>query len=148
MFDAPLAQNLSGVLAYLACDAIRGDPCAIRELRARLTAPAPRMPIGIAEVVRTIYTDPMRRMPQEELARRLHMERTRALRCFRTTTGQTFREFKRWSALQHAAQLMAKGALVRTAAMDAGFADTAHLSRVFRRGFGLTPSAAIAGLGQ
>ena len=32
--------------------------------------------------------------------------------------------------------------------MDAGFADTAHLSRVFRRGFGLTPSAAIAGLGQ
>lgn len=53
-----------------------------------------------------------------------------------------------WSALQHAAQLMAAGALVRTAAMDAGFADTAHLSRVLRRGFGLTPSAAIAGLGQ
>ena len=44
--------------------------------------------------------------------------------------------------------MMAKGSLVRTAALDAGFADTAHLSRVFRRGFGLTPSAAIAGLGQ
>ena len=35
-----------------------------------------------------------------------------------------------------------------TAALDAGFADTAHLTRVFRRGFGLTPSAAIAGLGS
>ena len=99
------------------------------------------------QAVRAIYADPMQRMSQGELARRLSMERTRALRCFKAATGQTFREFKRWSALQQAALMMAEGALVRTAAMDAGFADTAHLSRVFRRGFGLTPSAAIAGLG-
>jgi AraC-like DNA-binding protein len=147
-FDAPLAQSLDGVLAYLASDARRGERCAVHELRARLTARAPRLPTGIAEVVRAIYADPMERMSQDELARRLHMERTRALRCFKTATGQTFRAFKKWSALQHAAQLMAQGSLVRTAALDAGFADTAHLSRVFREGFGLTPSAAIAGLGQ
>jgi transcriptional regulator GlxA family with amidase domain len=30
--------------------------------------------------------------------------------------------------------------------MDAGFADTAHLSRTFRVSFGLSPSKAIAGL--
>jgi AraC-like DNA-binding protein len=147
-FDAPLARILSGVLADLASDAVRGDRCAMHELRARLTAPAPRIPTGIAEVIRAIYADPMQRLSQGELARRLRMERTRALRCFKAVTGQTFREFKRWSALQHAAQLMVEGALVRTAAMDAGFADTAHLSRVFRRGFGLTPSAAIAALGR
>jgi AraC-like DNA-binding protein len=147
-FDAPLAQVLGGVLAHLASDALRGDRCAMHEVRARLSATAPRLPTGIAEVVRAIYAQPMQRMSQGELARRLGMERTRALRCFKAATGQTFRDFKRWSALQHAAQLMAEGALVRTAAMDAGFADTAHLSRVFRRGFGLTPSAAIAGLGQ
>ncbi|WP_414711926.1 helix-turn-helix domain-containing protein [Sphingopyxis sp.] len=41
---------------------------------------------------------------------------------------------------------MKQGALVRTAAMDAGFADTAHLSRAFRETFGLTPSAAISAL--
>jgi helix-turn-helix protein len=134
-FDAPLAQVLGGALAYLASDALRGDRCAMHELRARLTARAPRLPTGIAEVVRAIYADPMQRMSQGELG------------CFKAATGQTFRELKRWSALQHAAQLMAEGALVRTAAMDAGFADTAHLSRVFRRGFGLTPSVAIAGLG-
>jgi AraC-like DNA-binding protein len=147
-FDAPLAQAMEGVLAQLASDALRGGRCAMHELRARLTARAPRLPTGIAQVVRAIYAEPMQRMSQDELARRLHMERTRALRCFKAATGQTFREFKRWSALQHAAQLMAGGTLVRTAAMDAGFADTAHLSRVFRQGFGLTPSAAIAGLGQ
>lgn len=147
-FDAPLAQVLSGVLAQLASDALRGDRSAMHELRARLTASGPRLARGMVEVVRAIYADPMQRMSQDELARRLSMERTRALRCFKVATGQTFREFKRWSALQHAAQLMAQGALVRTAAMDAGFADTAHLSRVFQQGFGLTPSAAIAGLGQ
>ena len=147
-FDAPLAEVLSGVLAHLACDALRGDRCAMHELRARLSLRAPRLRTGVAEVIRAIYADPMQRMSQDELARRLSMERTRALRCFKAATGQTFRELKRWSALQHAAQLMAGGALVRTAAMDAGFADTAHLTRVFRQGFGLTPSAAIAGLGQ
>ncbi|HEX6243550.1 MAG TPA: AraC family transcriptional regulator, partial [Polyangiales bacterium] len=119
---------------------------ALHELRARLTVKAPRLPAGIAQVVRAIYAEPMQRMSQAELARHLRLERTRALRCFKVSTGQTFRDFKRWSALQHAARLMAAGALVRTAAMDAGFADTAHLSRVFRQGFGLTPSAAIAGL--
>jgi AraC-like DNA-binding protein len=147
-FDAPLAQVLGGVLAQLAADALRGNGCATHELRARLTASASRLPTAIAQVVRSIYAEPMQRMSQDELARRLRMERTRALRCFKAATGQTFREFKKWSALQQAAQLMAQGALVRTAAMDAGFADTAHLSRVFREGFGLTPSAAIAGLEQ
>lgn len=155
-FDAPLAQVVGGVLGHLACDALRGDRCAMHELRARFSARAPRLPVRVAEVVRAIYAEPMQRMSQGELARRLGMERTRALRCFKAATGQTFREFKRWSALQHAAQQLVagavvkreNGALVRTAAMDAGFADTAHLSRVFRHGFGLTPSAALAGLGR
>lgn len=147
-FDAPLARGLGGALGYRAADALRGDRGAIHELRAQLSTKAPRLPRGIAEVVRKIYADPMQRMSQSELSRHLRMERTRALRCFKAATGQTFRDFKRWSALQHAAQLMVKGALVRTAAMDAGFADTAHLSRVFRQGFGLTPSVAIAALGR
>jgi methylphosphotriester-DNA--protein-cysteine methyltransferase len=114
----------------------------------RLTAPTPKLPAGVAEAIRAIYADPMQRMSQGELARCLGMERTRALRCFKTATGQTFRELKTRSALQYAAQRMSVGALVRTAAMDAGFADTAHPSRVFHRGFGLAPSAAIAGLEQ
>ena len=45
--------------------------------------------------------------------------------------GHRLHELKRWSALQHAAQLMAAVALVRTAAMDAGFADTAHCRASF-----------------
>ncbi|MBJ7498684.1 MAG: helix-turn-helix transcriptional regulator [Sphingopyxis sp.] len=146
-FDAPLAVTLEGVLAHIAREALDGDASAVAELRDRLAPPRARaLPPDMAAVVRAIHGDPMWRMPQDELARRLGMERTQALRTFRRATGQGFREFKLWSALQYATQQMAGGALVRTAAMDAGFADTAHLSRVFRHVFGLTPSEGIAGL--
>jgi AraC-like DNA-binding protein len=137
---------LSGALARLARDALGGTEDALNELRARLMVRLAAPPEPMTAVVRAIYADPMQRMHQGELAHRLHLERTQALRCFKAMTGQSFRQFKSWSALQFAAQQMAGGALVRTAALDAGFADTAHLSRVFSRYFGLTPSAAIAGL--
>ncbi|MGH6632813.1 helix-turn-helix transcriptional regulator [Sphingopyxis sp.] len=145
-FDVPLARALDGKLAELAGAVLDGAADAADELRGRLTAAAAPPLLCVADAVRAIYADPMRRMPQDELAQRLGMERTRALRHFRAATGQGFREFKRWSAMQFAAQQMKQGALVRTAAMDAGFADTAHLSRVFRETFGLTPSAAIGAL--
>ena len=127
---------------------IRRDADAIAELRARLGFATAPLPASIAAIVRAIEADPMLRMPQDELARRLRMERTQALRRFKAATGMTFRAFKLWSGLQHAARQIEAGALVRTAAMDAGFADTAHLSRSFRALFGLSPSAAIAGLSQ
>jgi len=145
-FDAPLAVVLKGRLEQLARRSIGGDPCAPRELRERLAFASDPLPPKIAEIIRAMQADPMRRVSQHELVRCLGMERTRALRCFKATTGLTFRRFKLWSALQHAAMRMAERELVRTAAMDAGFADTAHLSRVFRGMFGLSPSVAIAGL--
>lgn len=144
-FEVPLGQALTGKLAQAAQDAMQGGASAVADLRDRLAGAAPLRP-DVAAVVRAIYADPMARMTQDELAQRMGMERTRALRAFAAATGQSFRMFKLWFAVQHATQAMAEGALVRTAAMDAGFADTAHLSRMFRRAFGLTPSAAIAGL--
>jgi AraC-like DNA-binding protein len=145
-FDAPLAVPLRGVPEQLARRALAGDPQAPQELRARLAVATGSLPPAIAGIVRAAQADPMRRLAQGELARCLGMERTRALRCFKAATGLTFRQFKMWTGLQHAARQMALGTLVRTAAMDAGFADTAHLSRVFRSTFGVSPSMAIAGL--
>ena len=157
-FEAPLAVVLKGRLEQLARRALGGDPGApapgapepgaAEELRARLAfATAPLSP-KIVEIVRAMQADPMRRVTQDELVRYLGMERTRALRCFKAATGLTFRRFKLWSALQHAAMSMARRELVRTAAIDAGFADTAHLSRVFSSVFGLPPSVAIAALDE
>ena len=147
-FDAPLAVALKGNLEQLARRSIGGDPCATEELRERLAFATNPLPAKMVEIVRAMQADPMRRVSQDELVRCLDMERTRALRCFKAATGLTFRRFKLWSALQHAAVRMAERELVRTAAMDAGFADTAHLSRVFSSMFGLSPSVAIAGLDE
>jgi AraC-like DNA-binding protein len=137
---------LKGILEQLALRALAGDPGASQELRARLSFATSPLPAKIADIVRVTQADPMRRVTQNELARYLDMERTRALRCFKAATGLTFRQLKMWSGLQHAARQMARRTLVRTAAMDAGFADTAHLSRVFRNTFGVSPSMAIADL--
>jgi AraC-like DNA-binding protein len=145
-YHAPLAVVLKGNLEQLARRSIGGDPCASEELRERLAFATDPLSAKMAAIVRAMQADPMRRVSQDELVRCLGMERTRALRAFKAATGLTFRRFKLWSALQHATLRMAERELVRTAAMDAGFADTAHLSRVFSSMFGLSPSVAIAGL--
>ncbi len=145
---AALAQRLSGGIGDLALAAMFQNAEAQGELRRRFAVDAPACPRQLATVIEELTSDPMSRMTQFELADRLQMERTTALRLFKAVTGQTFRRFKQWSGLQHAARQVASGALVRTAAMDAGFADTAHLTRTFRQSFGLTPSEALAGLAK
>ncbi|OFW98813.1 MAG: hypothetical protein A3D94_05210 [Alphaproteobacteria bacterium RIFCSPHIGHO2_12_FULL_66_14] len=145
---ALLAKRLQGVVGDLALDALFQGVEAQGELRRRLAGDLPLFPQQLATVLEDLASDPMSRMTQFELADRLQMERTGALRLFKAVTGQTFRRFKQWSGLRHAARQIASGDLVRTAAMDGGFADTAHLTRTFRLSFGLTPSEAIAGLAK
>lgn len=146
--SSPLAERLQGGLANLAIDAIFRGSDAQTVLRQRLVSGAMKLPPQLNAVIEDMIAEPMSRMTQRELADRLQLERTKALRLFKAATGQTFRGFKQWSGLQHAARKIASGELVRTAAMDAGFADTAHLTRTFRMSFGLTPSEAIAGLAK
>jgi AraC-like DNA-binding protein len=141
-----LAERLEGRLGELALAGMQLDSDAQRELRERLDHGQDRLPRKLSAVLADLAAEPMARMNQTELAQRLGLERTQALRLFKESTGTTFRQFKRWTGLQHAARLIVAGALVRTAAMDAGFADTAHLTRTFKQCFGLTPSQAIAGL--
>jgi AraC-like DNA-binding protein len=143
---AALAECLQGRLGNLAFDAFFQGNGAQEELRLRLSNGLPPFPQELAGVLEELTSDPMSRMTQQELADRLRMERTRALRLFKAGTGQTFRRFKQWAGLRRAARQIASGELVRTAAMDGGFADTAHLTRTFRNSFGVTPSEAIAGL--
>lgn len=47
-----------------------------------------------------------------------------------------------WRRLERAGKAMAAGATLAEAAVDAGFADQAHLSRVTRQVFGITPGTA------
>jgi AraC-like DNA-binding protein len=142
--DADVAGAVPKPVSSLAIDALAGHAHAITDLRDRLVSGGDACSPKIAEIVRVMTRDPMRRMSQTELAYRAGMERTRALRLFKASTGMTFRAFKNWIGLQAAAKQISEGALVRTAAMDSGFSDSAHLARAFRTSFGTTPSDATA----
>lgn len=56
-------------------------------------------------------------------------------------TGLPFKTYLLWLRLNRAVELAAAGASLTTAAHEAGFADSAHFSRTFRRMFGVTPAA-------
>ena len=141
---AGLAARVPREVATLAIEALASSPGAHEELRARFSRGREKCPAAVARAIGAITHDPMTRMGQGELAERLGLGRTQAMRAFKAATGMTFREFKRWTALCAATRQIAEGQLVRTAAMDAGFADTAHLTRTFRTAFGTTPTLATA----
>ena len=67
---------------------------------------------------------------------------SRARHLFVAETGLPFRTFVLWLRIKRAVEIFAAGASLTEAAHEAGFADSAHFSRTFRRNFGL-PAAAL-----
>jgi len=67
---------------------------------------------------------------------------SRARHLFAEQTGLPFKTYILWLRISRAVELYASGASLTDAAHEAGFADSAHLSRTFRRTFGL-PAAAL-----
>ena len=60
---------------------------------------------------------------------------------FRDQIGLGYRTYLLWLRLGVALEAIAAGASLTDAAHDAGFADSAHLSRTYRRMFGISPSS-------
>ena len=58
---------------------------------------------------------------------------------FSAQVGMSLKSYLLWSKLQRAVQSLATNSSLTAAAHAAGFADSAHLSRTFRRTFGLAP---------
>ncbi|MDB5439211.1 MAG: AraC family transcriptional regulator [Caulobacteraceae bacterium] len=59
---------------------------------------------------------------------------------FAEQTGLQFRTYLLWLRLTRAVSSMAAGIALTQAAHEAGFADSAHFSRTFRRMFGVAPT--------
>lgn len=62
----------------------------------------------------------------------------RARHLFVEETGLPFRTYVLWRRLMRAAELFSAGSSLTNAAQEAGFSDSSHLSRTFRRMFGIT----------
>ena len=62
------------------------------------------------------------------------------LHWFTDSHGMPFRPYLRWLRLQRVLRILSGGATLTAAAHEAGFADSAHLSRTFMATFGVSPS--------
>ncbi len=78
--------------------------------------------------------------PITSLATRVHLSPSRFRHLFRSEMGISVQSYLRWQRLMAAGYISARGASLTEAAHAAGFADSAHLTRVFRATFGVQPS--------
>jgi len=78
----------------------------------------------------------------EAAARNVGLSSGRARHLFVEQTGLPFRTYLLWLKIVKAVELFSDGRSLTEAAHEAGFADSAHFSRTFRRMFGI-PAAAL-----
>lgn len=70
-----------------------------------------------------------------------HLSESRFRHLFVAGTGSSFRAYLLWLRINVAIESVMAGASWTEAAHDAGFADSAHLTRTHRRMFGIEPSS-------
>ena len=73
-------------------------------------------------------------------ARMAGLSPSRLSHLFVEQTGLSFRTYRLWIRLTCAVRLMTEGLTLTAVAHEAGFSDSAHFSRTFRRMFGLAPA--------
>ena len=78
-----------------------------------------------------------------EAAAVAHLSPSRFRHLFVAQTGVSFRAYLLWARVEKAVGAAMRGQSWTTAAQDAGFADSAHLSRTCRRMFGFAPAALV-----
>ena len=103
---------------------------------------------AVSVVVRTISRDPAETIRLEELAEASGLTASHLLRVFRRSRGLTPHAYQAQLRVNLAKRLLAGGAPIAQAALEAGFVDQSHLNRVFRRYMGATPRQYLLGARQ
>jgi AraC-like DNA-binding protein len=91
-------------------------------------------------------TTPSHELKLAQLARRSGLSERQLRDVFVRDTGLSPRAYLRWRRVRRAVTSIREGASLTQAAVQAGFADGAHFSRVFRSQFGMSPTSAFASL--
>ena len=128
-----------------AAEATLGDAASLRDaiLGAMLppTAPRRRIDARVALVLDRLRNTAAGAVCATDLAAGVSLSVGRFAHLFRDNTGVPVRRYLLWLRLVEALRLMASATSLTEVAHGAGFADSAHLTRTFRRMFGLAPSA-------
>lgn len=115
-----------------------------RAMVARLVGQDPRLAVRdprIQKVIAWVSARLSEDLNLDEVATFVRLSPGRTRHLFVEETGLPFRTFLLWLRLTRALELFAGGASLTDAAHDAGFADSAHLSRTFRRMFGIAAAS-------
>ena len=139
LFAEPLAFSLETLL-----DVCRQAPRDIPSL-AQALRQAPRRPLDprLARALARIRAVDEQRLPATELAQAAALSVSQLERLFSGCLGLSVRRMVLWQRLRVALGEALSGASLTEAAMAAGFADSAHLSRSLRQQFGIRASEAL-----
>lgn len=92
-----------------------------------------------------LHADPSARPSLDALAAAAGLSTSRFIHLFKAATGVPLRRYKIWLAMGAAMRAIGRGETLTTAALDAGFASSAHFSAAFREMFGMEPSRLAKG---
>jgi AraC family transcriptional regulator len=142
--DGQLVDKLSKIAAYISTASDSGAErdghrrfLAALDLRSFApTAADPRIACALAAVREA----PARFSTVTLLAKHAGLSASRFRELFAESTTISCRRYLVWARLQRAVAAMSRESSLTRAAHDAGFADSAHLARVFRAMFGIAPS--------
>ncbi|WP_437728269.1 helix-turn-helix domain-containing protein [Sorangium sp. So ce861] len=92
------------------------------------------------------YLDGSDEVDLARLSREAGLSPRQMRHAFARDVGLPMRAYLRWKRLRRAIAAVEGGASLSAAAAAAGFADSAHLSRVFREQFGITPTQGLSSI--
>lgn len=102
---------------------------------------SPSPPSTVARAQSLIDDDPARALTLSDLAREAGVSRFQLLRSFAQAKGLTPHAYILQRRINMARRLIARRLSLAEAALEAGFADQSHMTRIFRRTFGMSPGA-------
>jgi AraC-like DNA-binding protein len=104
--------------------------------------PAPRRALpwkALRRVREMLAADPATRCASQELEMVSGLDRWTLAREFRAAFGTTPRSYRTMRQLDKVRSLLVRGVSPTDAALEAGFSDQSHMSRMFKRAYGFTP---------
>jgi len=142
---ARVADSLASHASTLARDEALSEAVVALVRRGARTAPPvaarPRGEADLAARVRIMLDEsPVDDIGADDLAVAVGSSRFALYRAVKATYGLAPSEYQRLLRLRAARRMLATGAPVADAAAGSGFADQAHLTRWFRRCYGITPA--------
>lgn len=125
-------EALAATVAAMVKRGARSAPAAAR-LSSGANAVAAQRALAVLD---DRFLDPL---GADDLARVAGCSRFALYRAFKETYGLAPSDYQRLLRLRNARRLLAAGRPAAEAAVQSGFADQAHLTRWFRRSYGITP---------